>query len=203
MRVQLALRREKAAQAGGAAADLLQGSLLRRVLLVGFKLLFFQVDHFREVTEQRLNLLGQQLRHAQQQFGGSLRATAFGQLLQQLVTGAQWPQAQGNHPLCLGENAYRDHVFGLCARIEVDPAQKQQHLLFWQGQQPWAGIFFEEQVAGELAQAAVAAQPGPGLGMAAIPMQPEALLWLQLQVVQFSSSNRTRTAFTIEHQGMH
>ncbi|MNJ63757.1 hypothetical protein D3C77_596790 [compost metagenome] len=34
-------------------------------------------------------------------------------------------------------------------------------------------------------------------------MQPQAFLWLQLKGVQFSSSNRTRTAVSIQHQGMH
>ncbi|MNN26431.1 hypothetical protein D3C81_1399360 [compost metagenome] len=102
-----------------------------------------------------------------------------------------------------GGNAHRDHVLGLGAGIEVDATQEQQKLGVGQGQQPWPGVFFKQQVAGEFAQAAGLAQPGLGLRMTAVQVQPQALGRLQLQAIELGSSNRTRTALSIEHQGMY
>lgn len=39
--------------------------------------------------------------------------------------------------------------------------------------------------------------------MTAVPVQPQAFVGLQLQVIELSPGYRTRTAFTIQHQGMH
>ncbi|MNZ88044.1 hypothetical protein D3C78_1069260 [compost metagenome] len=143
------------------------------------------------------------MRHGQQQLGRGFRPAPFSQLLEQLIAGAHWPQAQGNYALGLGEDAHRDHVFGLGTWIEVDSAQEQQHLRVRQRQQPRTGVFLKQQVAGKLVQTTVMAQPGTGLRVTTIPVQPQAFLRLQLKCIQLSSSNRTRTAVSIQHQGMY
>ncbi len=101
------------------------------------------------------------------------------------------------------EDAHRDHIFRLGPGVEVNPAQEQQQFRIRQREQARSGVFFEEQVATEFAQPAGFAQPGLSLRVTAIPVQPQAFMRLQLQFVEFCPGYRTRTAFTIQHQGMH
>ena len=63
-------------------------------------------------------------------------------------------------------------------------------------------LLFAQQIAGELAQPAVAAQPVLGLWVTAIPVHPEAFLLGQLQILQLVTINGPRPAQPIEDKGM-
>ncbi|MCY1530466.1 hypothetical protein D9M68_656540 [compost metagenome] len=143
------------------------------------------------------------MRQVEDQLGGSFRSFAGRQVIDQLFGCPQRPQAQGNHLAGIGKDTHRNHVFRLCAWIQVDPTQEQQQRMLGQRQYPWTGVLLQQQVASELTQAAFAAQPGLRLRMTAIPMQPEAFLLRQLKLDQLLPSYRASAAPAIQDKSVH
>ena len=202
LRVDIALRGKKAPQTGSTPAHLQKAGVVGHQALLGIDHLFLLIDLLGQLRHQVLDLVGQVVGQAQDHFRGGFRPFACDQIRDQRLCRPHRSQAQGNHPVRIGKDAQRDHILRLSPRIEVDPAQEQQQLMLRQRQHPRPGVLFEQQVAGKLAQPAVAAQPVLGLWVTAIPVHPEAFLLGQLQILQLVTINGPRPAQPIEDKGM-
>src|SRR5690606_26899747 len=202
LREYFSLRRQEASQPGSPAASLQHLAMVWHEAGITVEAIFLTIQQVGQAIDQALYLLGQVIGQLLHQFATVARTVPLLEQGDQLFGGPQGTLAQGDDPAAAGKNTHRNHILGFSARIQVDATQEQQKLLIRQAKQARPGVFLQQQVAAELAEATVLAEPQTGLRVSAIPVQPQAFLLSQLQLIELLQLAAARATQAVQNEGM-
>ncbi len=172
--------------------------MIGQAVLVLIDLLLEAIELVGQPTHQVIDPTGHVAGEIEHQVFGALGTNTGLQVFLNFGGSLHRPHAQGDHPAFVDEYPQRDHVFGNRTGVEIHPTQEEQQAVVGLSDQSRPSGFFEQQIASEFAQATGLAQPGLGLGDAAVPVQPQHLAGARLDLRQLPPAQSSSATTAIE-----